>query len=377
MKVAIVGGGICGLTLAHLLKQEGVALQVFEQSNPPLGEGAGIILAARALEVYREIGLTDKLADLGFYIKTLGLKKDTGEILSAADMTRVKARFGLSHLAIHRQQLLKALSHNLEDQIHYGHKLCHWSESDNEISLTFDNGKKHSFDYVVGTDGVNSQMLTNSFKLPPLRDSGQMCWRGVVNLGKESIDQTGGNFFEYWGTKGRFGFGPISNDSVYWFAVTRKEDEGEDWTRIFKKFADPIPEIIRKTPAKSIIKRPIIDRTPARQWSTERAVLAGDAAHSTTPNMGLGASIAIESAYILCKKVVQHGFGSEAFRSYEKERFPVTCQVNRMSYRIGQIAHIKNPILKMVRNLAMGLSPKDSTSQIIKMQTPVTPLKKR
>ena len=109
MKVAIIGGGICGLTLGQLFAKQGFDFQIFEQSQPPLGEGAGIILGVRALDVYRELGLISDLSKLGNYLKTVGLKKSTGETLSVANMRTVKERFGISNLGIHRQDLLKVL----------------------------------------------------------------------------------------------------------------------------------------------------------------------------------------------------------------------------------------------------------------------------
>ena len=61
LRIAIVGGGIGGLTLALALRQRGLAAEVFEQA-PELTEiGAAVALSANATRELRRLGLLDRI----------------------------------------------------------------------------------------------------------------------------------------------------------------------------------------------------------------------------------------------------------------------------------------------------------------------------
>src|SRR5437016_12454300 len=60
--VAIVGGGISGLTLAASRLQQSISVQVFEQDNELREIGAGIAIAGNASRLLRRLGID--LADV-------------------------------------------------------------------------------------------------------------------------------------------------------------------------------------------------------------------------------------------------------------------------------------------------------------------------
>ena len=65
MKVAIIGGGIGGLSAALQLLKAGLDVQVYEQA-PRIGEiGAGIQISANAMHVLRHIGLDEAISRVG------------------------------------------------------------------------------------------------------------------------------------------------------------------------------------------------------------------------------------------------------------------------------------------------------------------------
>lgn len=84
-------------------------------------------------------------------------------------------------------------------------------------------------------------------------------------------------------------------------------------------------------------------------------VLAGDAWHPMTPNLGQGGCCALEDAIVLAKKLssaMKHGQGSveDAMRSYGDERwarvFPLTIRANL----VGGLLQWDNPVVCAVRN---------------------------
>src|SRR5471032_2080667 len=65
MDVAIVGGGICGLSLALNLKQRGIVARVYERAPEIKPLGVGITLLPHAMRELSALGLGDELLAAG------------------------------------------------------------------------------------------------------------------------------------------------------------------------------------------------------------------------------------------------------------------------------------------------------------------------
>ena len=65
MDVAIVGGGICGLSLALNLKQRGIAARVYERAPEIKPLGVGITLLPHAMREFTALGVGDALLAAG------------------------------------------------------------------------------------------------------------------------------------------------------------------------------------------------------------------------------------------------------------------------------------------------------------------------
>src|SRR6266699_1826678 len=81
-RIAVVGAGLGGLTVAGFLQRAGFATTVYEQAPTFSRIGAGIILSANATKVLRRLGIEQELVASGLkphcYISRAW---DTGETL--------------------------------------------------------------------------------------------------------------------------------------------------------------------------------------------------------------------------------------------------------------------------------------------------------
>lgn len=64
-RIAVVGAGIAGLTVAALLQRQGHDVTVFEQAETFSRIGAGIILGASTAKVMRRLGLEEAMVRAG------------------------------------------------------------------------------------------------------------------------------------------------------------------------------------------------------------------------------------------------------------------------------------------------------------------------
>lgn len=65
MTVVVAGGGIAGLTMALTCHEIGVPVRVFESSRRILPLGVGINLQPNAVRELIDLGLADRLPDIG------------------------------------------------------------------------------------------------------------------------------------------------------------------------------------------------------------------------------------------------------------------------------------------------------------------------
>jgi 2-polyprenyl-6-methoxyphenol hydroxylase-like FAD-dependent oxidoreductase len=157
----------------------------------------------------------------------------------------------------------------------------------------------------------------------------------------------------------------LGKGRVYWWA-TAPLDRGTDIPQsrrrtyleeAFAGWAFGIPEIIGSTPEHCILQNDIFDRRPADRWHRGRAVLLGDAAHPTTPNLGQGACMAIEDAVVLARSIAEARHCDEAFTRFHERRSRRTARAVRMSRWWGRVGLWKHPVLVALRNGVMRYGP--------------------
>ena len=97
--------------------------------------------------------------------------------------------------------------------------------------------------------------------------------------------------------------------------------------------------------------------SPISTWHRGRAVLMGDAAHATTPNLGQGAAQAVESAFVLARCLAEQEDHERAFSAYQARRLEKARDVTNWSWRLGKAAHLESAVLRFLRDLAIRAVP--------------------
>ena len=82
LRIAIVGGGIGGLTAALALRARGLEVTVFEQAEVLREIGAGVSIHPNAARLLKRIGLDDQLRKIGSPISGITLRTSQGEAIT-------------------------------------------------------------------------------------------------------------------------------------------------------------------------------------------------------------------------------------------------------------------------------------------------------
>ncbi|MBV9108817.1 MAG: FAD-dependent monooxygenase [Gemmatimonadetes bacterium] len=223
--IAIVGGGIGGLTAANALAARGFRPRVYEAAPELRTIGAGIWVPPNAMQVLARLGLADAVAAEGSPIRTAELRDAKAGVLQRADLFYAEREFGYPTVAIHRGRLQRVLVDHLPaDVVHTGRACTGVEARGDSVLIRFEGGDTAEAPLVIGADGLRSAVRRSIFPEIPLRYSGQTSWRGVVShvLPRE----LGGTGWEVWSASARFGFSAIGHGQVYWYATT-DAPEGE------------------------------------------------------------------------------------------------------------------------------------------------------
>ena len=362
-KVIIIGAGVGGLCAAIALQQHGFEVKVYEKVKK-LGEvGAGLTLWSNALHVLRALNVADAVIAAGSKLQRSQIRADNGETLFDARTDEMEAKYGEPVIAIHRAALHEILINALKpDTLRLDMTCAKFKQDEKKATVYFENGESDSADVLIGADGIYSVVRKQMFPEIELRYSGYTAWRGVVETENETAL---GLTSESWGRGARFGIVRVDRKRVYWFA-TRNQSMSEQATGeqkkskllgIFNKWHKPIDHLLDATPAAIILQNDICDIVPFPSWTKGRVTLLGDAAHPTTPNMGQGACMAMESAYVLARALNEEPDYKSMLKRYENERNERTAWITNTSWSIGKGGQVENPLVIGLRNFLVKITP--------------------
>jgi 2-polyprenyl-6-methoxyphenol hydroxylase-like FAD-dependent oxidoreductase len=362
-RIIVIGGGIGGLCTAIALRKVGIDAVVYEQAEQLDEVGAGLTIWTNAVKALRSIGLADEVINAGKKIRRGEVRTPKGTVLTRTPFQELERLFGEPSVALHRADLHRVLLDALpSDSVRIGMKCVGFKQDKDKITVSFSDGNREEADFLVGADGIHSVVREMLFPEISLRYSGYTVWRGVVNWENEIDLKTTS---ETLGRGSRFGIVPIGGKRIYWYATAntpagQKQTPAERKKYLLAQFKDwhqPIERLIESTPEKFILHNDIFDIAPLKCWHNNRVVLLGDAAHPTTPNLGQGACLAIESAVVLARCLSQTDDWAAALRRYEIERMPRTAWINEQSWRTGKIGQLEGRLSCTLRNFILRATP--------------------
>ena len=333
MKIAVIGGGIGGLTAAGLLYQTGHDVQVYEKRNDLNQVGAGIGIGSNVLKALKPYKMTYAIEQEGQALNKIEIRTNLDSFLNTLKMNQDEEQ----NITIHRSVLHEILkTHVPPERINLDYKLKEFKQTPDNIRLYFENGQEAEADLVIAADGLNSNIRKQIQPKSEPKYAGYTCFRGVVNENL-NIDRT--TALEYWGHKGRFGIVPLKDDELYCNVLDAQEELG-------------------------ILHHDMYDLTPLKSFISGRVVLLGDAAHATTPNMGQGAGQAIEDAVTLTNLLKEKDVDA-ALKRYNKLRVKHTRKVIKKSRKIGKAGQASNTMkIKMRNKMLKSMSSKSLSKKV-------------
>lgn len=360
-RVAIVGGGVGGLALANRLQQSGSKVTIYEASPEMKHLGGGLILAPNSVNALERLGLGSVAKVHAAALDRMIIFDQNGRELYRREQSEVAHRYhGHGLMGIARHELHRSLSESLPPEVfRFGHKLVEMDNHFDGVDLRFANRQRVNAEIAIGADGRNSRMREILFPEAELRPTGDVAYRGVCK--NVPYGPLANSFVEYWGAGRRFSFFKMSQNEVYWHAAIQQAEFGAHLDRselmeLLQEFPAQVCSLIGHTPPDQISRLPLTDTGPLKSWWTRRAVLIGDAAHATSPNLGQGAAQALEDALALADSLRAQPDLVGAMRGYQAMREGTANAAVRNARTFGEIGR-KAGLGRLIRNVAMNINP--------------------
>jgi len=342
-KVAIIGGGPGGLTLARLLQMRGADVAVYERDHSREARVQGSALDLHedsGLAALEAAGLTDAFwenhrPDLD----RLRLTDQHGTVLH--DHPRTMTGAG-KRPEIERGPLRDLLLDSLRpDTVQWDHKLESASLDGNKVALHFANGQRVLADVAIGADGANSRLRA---LVTPIRPQyvGVALVEGTVPAAKDAVPELwkllGGAALIALGTERTIGMGTKPDGSILFYAGLKTNDPAnpEDKRRLeeadspdkrvawFHANFDGWSEmwVPLFATASSMVWRPLLVCPADQHWEPKaNLTLIGDAAHVMPPYAGEGVNMAMLDALVLSRHLLSESDPAGAIAAYETEMF--------------------------------------------------------
>jgi 2-polyprenyl-6-methoxyphenol hydroxylase-like FAD-dependent oxidoreductase len=364
----VIGAGLAGAATALFLRKVGITSTVYESRPPAQPAGGGLVLAPNGMNVLAELGLADRVRARG--TPALENRFYTAAGRRLARYSNGGTRYGQPAVALPRDELRGVLMAELASRavtVRYRKELADVRQAGNKVFARFCDGTTAEGDLLVGADGVQSRTRTAALPEAPAP-----VFAGAIGVGgiapaaavpglstadKQSLTST-------FGARGLFCYcGTGVGDVMWWSNLCRaqplgpRELEGhaKEWARkelldLFGRYHAPITALIEASGTPAAFN--LFDVAPLPRWHDGLVVLVGDAAHAVPAGTGQGASLALEDAMDLARRLRDDAEPTRAFVAFEGARRTRVERITTRARRRGADKAEVTPLTAQLRRFA-------------------------
>lgn len=352
MEIAIIGAGMGGLTTGIALKKFGHRVTIYEQAEQILPVGAAISLWSNGVKCLNYLGLTEQVAKLGGQMNDLAyIDGLNGEVMTQFSLAPLIEEVGQRPYPVSRAELQNMLMDEFGRQdIQLGKKMVSIEDKGQHVEIGFQDGSTVSAALLIGADGTHS--MTRQYvlgKQVERRYAGYVNWNGLVEISEDLAPAQ--QWTTFVGEGKRASLMPVAEHRFYFFfdvpLPAGLENQRSEYKILLKQYfsgwCSQVQCLIDSIDEQKTNRVEIHDIEPFTQFYKGRVVILGDAAHSTTPDIGQGGCQAMEDAVYLARALQINTLGLEdALKRYQNKRNERANELLLRARKRCDVTHMKD-----------------------------------
>jgi len=300
-KIAIIGAGIAGLTLANLIKKyTDHEFMVYEREESlSLEEGYGIQLATNSIKILNQIQFNKINDEKLFHPKTIDFYSIQNEKICDLNLSKFNS-VEAKYTTLQRSNLIEFLKEDIYTQhLRFGKKIKEVSELKDKVLIKFGDNTNDLVDFVIAADGIfsNTRSFFEKKKVEP-KFKKAIAARVILDS-KSELDINVENISLMLG----------SNSHIVLYPINKKKELNMVCIMRCKKYEpDNVKQLFREIVLKQNPKFKNIFENEIKTWplyftpkiipsSNKKVFYIGDAFNGFLPTLAQGAGQSIESAF--------------------------------------------------------------------------------
>ena len=354
-KIAIIGSGIAGLTIANLFKENSsFEVMVYEREKIlSLDEGYGIQLAPNSVSILNKIGFSNIDNGNFFNPSKLNFYSTDNNKICDLNLTRFNTD-AVKYTTLKRSTLIEFLKDNVfKNNIRFGKEVRKVSKIKEKLLINFADNTNDLVDFIIVSDGVFSRtksIIENKATKP--RYNGSIVIRTVIKS-SEGLNYESENVSLIMFPKAHIAIYPVNkkNELNLVCVVRQKSFQNNDIHSIIKK------EILSKNKSlENLFKGhleswPIYTTRKPSKSIYENVLYLGDAFYTFIPAIAQGASQSIEGANELFNLISKDTKKIQSL--YFKKRLERIRLINSRSQLNYFSFHLSNSLMVQARNFML------------------------
>ena len=352
-KIAIIGAGIAGLTLANFLKKHtDHEFMVYEREESlSLEEGYGIQLATNSIKILNQINFNKINNEKIFHPKTIDFYNIQNKKICDLNLSKFNSS-DAKYTTLQRSTLIEFLKEDIYTQhLRFGKKMKEVSELKDKVLIKFDDNTNDLVDFVIAADGIFSN--TRSFfemKKNEPRFKKAIAAR-VILKSKSELDINEENISLMLG----------NNSHIVLYPINKKKELNMVCIMRCKKYEpDNVKQLVQEIVLKQNPKFKNIFENETKTWplyftpkivpsSNKKVFYIGDAFNGFLPTLAQGAGQSIESAFEIFNLMTKDKLDKE--NNYFEIRSKRAKIIRSRSNFNFFAFHFSSKIMQNVRNL--------------------------
>ena len=353
-KLAIIGAGIAGLTLANFLKKfTDHEFMVYEREESlSLEEGYGIQLATNSIKILNEIDFKKINNEKIFNPKTLDFYNIKNEKICDLDLSKFNNE-ETKYTTLQRSTLIEFLKEDIYTQhLRFGKKIKEVSELKDKILIKFDDNTNDLVDFVFAADGIfsNTRSFFEKKKNEP-KFKNAIAVR-VILKSKSELNISDENISLMLGSKSHIVLYPINKKkelNLVCIMRCKKFDPGNTKQLITDLVLKQNPKL--KNIFDNEIKSWPLYFTPKILSSSNKKVFyIGDAFNGFLPTLAQGAGQSIESAYEIFNLLKENKLDTDTYFQLRSKRAKIVRKRSNLNFFTF---HFSNSLMQNIRNMIL------------------------